>query len=560
MKAFNFIKENIYLFSYLLLSIFSIQPLLSPGFFPMHDDTQVARVFEMAKSLSHGMFPVRWVENLGYGFGYPIFNFYSVLPYYIGGLLTIMGLEALTATKLVFIAALIASGISMFFLVKEFFGKLSGLVAAVIYLYFPYHAVNIYVRGGLAEATAYVFLPLAFLSLFKIHQSDKFSKKYVVLGSLSIAAVVLSHNLSAFMLFIFIGVFLLGSLILKRDKKRLFSYGLVLGLAFLLSAFYSIPATFEMNYTNVASVVGGGSDWRDHFVCVSQLWNSPWGFAGSAPGCIDGMSFKLGKLNVLLSILAFMLFVFNIRRIKKKLFIISFSFASLFLSVFMLLPYSKIIWTLPYMDFLQFPWRFLNFTGLFLSVAAGYLIWQALSYLGNKIIIVFAIALISLTLFYNAPLFKPQTIYDRDNFFYTNERYLKWTVSKISDEYMPKNFTKPVEEADLRKSSFDIVKGRGSQEILTDKTQENKSKIILTEDGTIRANIAYFPAWKIYVNDTETPYIIKDDGLYVNLPKGEYVLTTKFVQTPIQKAGNALSLIGLLGLILVIIPYGKKAL
>ena len=34
--------------------------------FPIHDDTQVARVYEMGKALSDSMFPVRWVEDLGF--------------------------------------------------------------------------------------------------------------------------------------------------------------------------------------------------------------------------------------------------------------------------------------------------------------------------------------------------------------------------------------------------------------------------------------------------------------------------------------------------------------
>src|SRR5687768_13108845 len=60
----------------LLLSLLSILPLFSQGFFPIHDDTQVARVSEMSNALKDGMLPVRWSENLGYGYGYPIFNFY----------------------------------------------------------------------------------------------------------------------------------------------------------------------------------------------------------------------------------------------------------------------------------------------------------------------------------------------------------------------------------------------------------------------------------------------------------------------------------------------------
>ena len=558
------IKNNWHLIVYLFLSIFSIIPLLSPGFFPMHDDTQVARVFEMAKSLSHGMFPVRWVEDLGYGAGYPIFNFYSVLPYYIGGMLTLIGINALDSTKIIVMLTLIASGISMFFLVKEFFGKLAGLVSATIYLYFPYHALNIYVRGDLAEATAYVLTPLVFLGLFKIHFA-KSLKISMVLSALSIAAVIISHNLSAFMLFIFVFLFIIFSTVFGKNKVRLLmSYVLILVLAFLLSAFYSLPAILEMKYANVLSIIGGGSAYRDHFVCLEQLWDSPWGFGGSAPGCLDGMSFKLGKLNIILAFLAFMLFIANVKKIKERLFIVSFSFLSFALSIFMTLEFSLPFWSLPFMDFLQFPWRFLNFAGLFISVISGYLIWQVKELFGNKICSMLVLAVLFLTLLFNARLFFPLTIHDRDSSFYTNSKYLKWTVSKVSDEYLPKNFTKPSQDVDLRESSFDIVHGGGEIEVLSNKTQDNRARINLLRDGTVRANIAYFPSWKIYVGEQESSYVIKGDGLYVDLPSGKHLLTAKFVQTPIEKVSNALSIIGLLGIIIVIIRksgylfYGKK--
>src|SRR3990170_8274901 len=82
------------------LSIVTIQPLISNGFFPMHDDTQPARLYEMAQALKDGQFPVRWVKDLGYGYGYPIFNFYGPLPYYLGAGFMFLGVDALVATKL----------------------------------------------------------------------------------------------------------------------------------------------------------------------------------------------------------------------------------------------------------------------------------------------------------------------------------------------------------------------------------------------------------------------------------------------------------------------------
>src|SRR5437870_2917084 len=103
----NLLRSYWGLIAVLTLSIFSIFPLFHSGFFPMHDDTQVARVYEMGKALHDGMFPVRWVQDLGYGYGYPIFNFYSPLPYYIGGFLNLFGLDALLATKMTFIIGIL---------------------------------------------------------------------------------------------------------------------------------------------------------------------------------------------------------------------------------------------------------------------------------------------------------------------------------------------------------------------------------------------------------------------------------------------------------------------
>src|SRR3989338_1004644 len=106
----------------LFLSLGTVLPLFHSGFFPMHDDTQVVRVNQMYKALSDGQFPVRWVSDLGYGFGYPIFNFYAPLPYYAGAFVNFFT-DSLSATKLMFFIGIILSGIFMYLLGKEISGE-----------------------------------------------------------------------------------------------------------------------------------------------------------------------------------------------------------------------------------------------------------------------------------------------------------------------------------------------------------------------------------------------------------------------------------------------------
>src|SRR5258708_36779041 len=101
----NFLKKALPYFIILALSFLASKPLLVPGFFPIHDDTQVARVFEMTKALKDGMLPVRWSQHLGYGFGYPVFNFYDPFAYYLGGFLGMFVAHGLLPANLMVVLA-----------------------------------------------------------------------------------------------------------------------------------------------------------------------------------------------------------------------------------------------------------------------------------------------------------------------------------------------------------------------------------------------------------------------------------------------------------------------
>jgi uncharacterized membrane protein len=95
----------------------------------------------MASALIDGQFPVRIVKDLGYGFGYPIFNFYGPLPYYIGGLIAVTGISALIATKIMMGIGMVLASITMFLVMRSFIGSLPAAVSAIVFMYAPYHAI-----------------------------------------------------------------------------------------------------------------------------------------------------------------------------------------------------------------------------------------------------------------------------------------------------------------------------------------------------------------------------------------------------------------------------------
>lgn len=544
----------------LIVSILAIQPILSKGFFSVHDDTQVARVYEMHKSLKDGQVPVRWVSDLGYGYGYPVFNFYAPLAYYVGGISNFL-VDSLVATKLMLVVGILIAGISMFFLSREFFGDAGGVVSGILYLFAPYHALDIYVRGDVAEFYAFAFIPLAFFALWKVHKSPTWWM--VILGSLSTAGIIVSHNLTAMMAMPFLLVFaLLIFYRLRRTKetrvKILPLVIIVLGIG--VSAFYFLPVFAEMKYTNVLSVVGGGSDFRDHFLCLSQLWSGFWGYGGSIPGCNDGLSLQLGKIHILFSLLA--LVTLGILLVKKnkenqnQLLILILGILGLGFSLFMLFPISEWLWNLiPPLAFFQFPWRFLLLATFFSSLISGSIATLLQIFLGKKELqIFFACILVAIiTALFYSKYFHPQKIYPVTAKDYTSEYALKWVTSRISDEYMPPHFNKPSSAAEVVKDGFVFSKGSGSIYLGQQKTQDKKISTKSSEPTVLLAKIAPFPAWKAFVDGKEVKLAGTNTGYPISLPSGTHQIEFKFVQTTIEKIANTISLASILILIAGII-------
>ncbi len=564
----NFIKKIFPILLILIFSFFAFKPFLSNGFFPIHDDTQVARVYEMTNALKDGMFPVRWSKDLGYGFGYPLFNFYDPLPYYIAGSISLLGFDSLFSTKLMVILAIILSGFSMYLLSKEFFGKKGALFSSALYILAPFHAVEIYVRGDFAENFAYALIPLLFYGLFKIYKDYKW--KYIVITAIGYAGIILSHNLTAMMVSPFALLFII--YIVLRERKNKLNYlvksvgALIIGIMF--SSFYVIPAIFEMGFTDVLSQIGGGANFRDHFVCASQLWISQWGYGGSTKDCIDGFSFMIGKYHILLSVSIFALSVFflyskklskQFAKEKEKLKIIIFLFFGFLTSIFLLLDISKPLWELiKPMEFFQYPWRFLLMVSFFASFMAGALFLFLERLIKDKNVnYLLTVSIFVFIVFVSLKFFVPQIVLVKNAGDYTNSYALNWETSKISDEYMPKGFKVPKERYEIPDVS-NLKTNELSINILERKTQYIKLSLDVLKKGDYILPVAYFPTWKAKIDGKEVKLTQNSKGMIVNFPKGKHILELSFVQTPIENLGNIVSIAGILVLVAGIIRLRPK--
>jgi hypothetical protein len=522
----------------------------------MHDDTQIARVVVMGKALRNGQFPVRWVSDLGYGYGYPIFNFYGPLPYYVGGFLYALGFSGLWATKFMMLTGMILPGIVLFLVISRIAGNLIGLVSGLLYVYFPYRAVQLYVRGAIGELWVLVFLPLIIGALYSATVEKKYSR-CVLLGALGICGIALSHTILGYTTAVFFCVFVLLLLVIRLIKKRSIKPVFVLGTAFVgglsLSAFFWLPAIVEMKYTTVSGQIGPTAAVKDHFVCPGQFWYSPWGFGGSVAGCTDGLSFMLGKIHILMMLSGFG-GIFFFWRNKEKRMIGLLGLGIVIVSVFFMLDISESIWNiLPGFSYVQYPWRFLAYTGLGIAILPVFLLHNIKN---RQILLLMTVGIIFATIMINAKLFSPQYMYDRALEDFETETDIKYRASRISNEYLPSSIVRPRDASGIVKYVIPDSESYSFKQVVG-KESYKKIEFLSKKEQEIVLQHAHFPGWRYWVNSSEQAIRLDQGRPIVTIPGDFSTLEMKFTDTPARIAGNVISLIGV---ILLGYYYGKKTI
>ncbi len=183
------------------LSTFALIPLASPHFFASSDGLyHVFRAIEVDRCLQDGVLICRWMPDQFLGFGTPLLNLYSPLTYYLIAAFHLLGLGWVAATKLSIAAGLLLSGIAAFGYAADFLSRRAALLAAVVYVYVPYHLVNAYYRGDLPEFFAMAWFPAILWAFGRTAHPGPLRTRlpYAVAAALSYAGLVLTHNLSAF--------------------------------------------------------------------------------------------------------------------------------------------------------------------------------------------------------------------------------------------------------------------------------------------------------------------------------------------------------------------------
>jgi hypothetical protein len=524
----------------------SIWPLFRSDFFRMHDYTHVARLVEMDKAIRDGHWPPRWAEDLGWGYGMPLFNFYAPLPYYLGEIFHLLGFSFLNSIKLVFgLSFFIAFG-GMFLLARKFWGKLGGFLAGLAFVYSPYRAVDFYVRGALGELFAISLIPWVIWGTTVLIDGKR--KKFISLTSFFLALLLLSHTVLDFICLPLLIVFaLIYFLINKKPRVNLLNLILSFVLGLGLASFFWLPAFWEKDFTRVGELIGGYSHYSHHFLYFRQFLNGQWGYGGSVDGPNDGLSFHLGRVHLLLSLLTFIFSYFysclKKRFEKRELLVAAFLLLIIFLA-FLSTYHAKLIWdAIPLMAFVQFPWRLNSFIIVLVAFLTGGGCFYLKKFVGQKASLVFLIFFILLLLKTNLNYFKPQTYINPNDFYYSEEERIKERISGVIPDYIPQAVGKEPEE--IAREDYLVIEGNPEIEVIESKTQSIVLKIDGQDDSRIQLNRFYFPGWQLFIDGQKSDFEYKDNNgiIKTNIPEGEHNLKLVFKPTLARRLGEMISFI-----------------
>jgi len=140
------------------------------------------------------------------------------------------------------------------------------LLSAIFYIWAPYHSVDVFVRGAMNEAWAFVWFPLIFWSAKKLIENEKL--KYLVWLAFSYAMLLLSHNIMVMiftpLMLIWIFFWMIKLKKLPWQNRKLFGQFFLAGLwALGLAAFFTLPMFFEKKYTHIETMFSG------YFACLA---------------------------------------------------------------------------------------------------------------------------------------------------------------------------------------------------------------------------------------------------------------------------------------------------
>ena len=491
---------------------------------------------DVAGQWREGVFFPRWAEWANWGFGEPRFVFYPPFSWMAGAAIGSVLPWKMAPGAYIWLV-LIVAGMSMWRFAREWLRGPQANLAAVLYAANPYQLVIVYYRSAFGELLAAALLPLLIWAALRTIRGEW---RKVPILALVFAVVWLSNAPAAVIATYSLAVVIVTGCMLRRSLWPLIPSGSAMVAGLGLAAFYTVPATWEQKWVQIAQIVSQDLQPSANFLFtranepdfVAFNWKVSWVAAGLIAATAIAALATLRKRRELasawwtLSVLAAV-------------------------SIAMMLPPSLWLWRhLPKLWFIQFPWRWLDVVGLtfafMVAAAIGTLRNRAVSWtLEVTLLIAIGVA---------GTFMARDSIWDSSDVQSIADAIGSGRGYEGTDEYAPLACDRyqfpgnPDDDerpegvspnpapriAKLDPDSGDVIPASGVR--LHTQLWTSERKVFVAESSepvTLALRIVNYPAWAVEVNgrDAEFETHFETQQILVPLPAGDNRIELRFRRT-----------------------------
>ena len=560
-SAASGLQSAICILSLSLLSIPVLQPLLGGDLTCGFDNVlHLWRAIETDALLEHGIFYSRWQPHMALGFGYPALLFHPPISPLLAALFHRLGLPWLAAVNATFVTGTLLSGWSVWLLVREWWGDMSGVVAGVIIVTLPFHAYVNFRRASMSEAVAWALPALILWGLIRWQKRGQ--RRGLLVAAGAEAALLLTHDASAY-LFLPLSLAAIVALALAHRSGRMLGRGiLALALGAGLAAFFWLPSVMERSFVQFGRVLE--YPYAASFVAVDYLLEPP---RASDPSWINPWLPKgIGLIPVSLAVLSPLAWSRASR--EQRFWLAAIGLGTLGY-VGLALPYARPIWRLiPVLQYLHFPWRFLTPAAVGVAVLGGVGAWTLRRRAFVAPLVAGGLVLASLGWLYPPHCRLPQPTTLPGMLAY--EQATGDLGSTFLGELLPASVrTMPA----ALTVGEDLDAGREAVRLRPESLPEG-SRLLRADYGPVDATIEiespvpfrarylafYYPGWRVSVDGTRVPIApTEPDGLIAfDVPAGRHTVRVQFGETAARLAADVFSLLSLVALFLLMVIPGES--
>jgi hypothetical protein len=558
MRLFSRVPASLLILATLIsLSLVAIQPFMRSQML-LSDDAalHLYRTIVLDHSLryDHPIYP-RFSSALAYGYGAPLFNYFSPAAYYLPRTLHVFGMSFVDAWLAAMVLYLWLAALGAFLLGRILTNTAGGVVAAVAYVYSPYLLYDAVSRGTITEVAGLAMLPLVLYALTRLARRP--SSYSLLLSVISYSIFIPLHNIVTLHGSILIAVYaLLLSVTSAKPLRTLISLAWVGMLGVGLTAFFWLPALGETGWIKLPAITATlpDLDVTRHLRDLDAVL--------ALPSPIDP-SQQQASIPITVSWVAIVITVMGLITavaIKQLRYQILFWTGVLVFTLFMNTPASALVWQqVPLLNYTQFAWRILGISSIALAILCALSLYT-LELRTQKPRLSYAVLIVLVTglILYSLPFtYRPTQSLEADDILSAqrHERlygevalssYSEYLPVWVTDTIDPELLTSRWEQAPVISRWVDTEGLQIEQESWSGTSAT--FEVVLDQGRTVTLAWLYMPPWAVTVNGVTVSSYPNENGLLsFDLPTGRSFVTIEYTASHLQQAAIITS-IGTFGL------------